>query len=104
MHDRYHTGSIQIAGQALNPANAGHVGAATHSANHIGLMAATRSRDGNKTRQTVRENGTLERKMLPGPGADCLRAKAFDQIKSHAHSKHHDYRDEGNVISGPRPS
>ena len=76
---------FQVAQQGINPAKAGHIGAAARGANHLGLMVAARGRDAGKTRQTIRDHATLWRQMLLGPGADRLRAKALDPIKTHAH-------------------
>ena len=78
-------GGFQVTQQGINPVKAGHIGTAARSANHLGLMLAVHGRDGGKTRRTIRDHATLGRQMLPGPGADRLRAKALDPIKTHAH-------------------
>ena len=101
-------GGFQVAQQGVNPAKAGHVGAAARCANYMGLMLAARGRNGGKTRQTVRDHTTLWRQMLLGPGADRLRAKARDPIKTHTQRTIRgidlDRRNEGYLIFRAAPA
>ena len=99
---------FQVAQQGVNPAKAGHVGAAARCAHYLRLMVAARGRDGGKTRQTIRDHATLWRQMLLGPGADRLRAKTLNPIKAHTQRTIRgidlDRRNEGYLIFRAAPA
>ena len=101
-------GGFQVAQQGVNPAKAEHVGAAARCANHLRLMVAACGRDGGKAGQTIRDHVTLWCKMLLGPGADRLRAKARDPIKAHTQRTIRDIdldrRNEGYLIFRAAPA